>query len=161
MPFDRTNPADLAALKSEVNTDPEGIGYAAVEDNTKSLLDRLNDPSFWPSAPAAETAPLTGKELLDICLTQANKTEFETQVALLNIAQKSLLDYAFANRSKPFDIDFKNNLIGPNGIFPQAEAPNIRGDILAALASTLSRAEVLFGEGTVINRQDWLAARDS
>jgi hypothetical protein len=42
MAFDRTNPADLLALKNEVNTDPLGMGYLS-SGNTQKLLDLLND----------------------------------------------------------------------------------------------------------------------
>ncbi len=42
--FDAANPADLAALKSEVNTDPISMGYAAVINQTQPLLKLLNEP---------------------------------------------------------------------------------------------------------------------
>ena len=44
MAFDNTNAADLLALKTEQATDPIGMGYAAVDGQTKQTLDLFNDP---------------------------------------------------------------------------------------------------------------------
>ena len=40
MAFDVNDPADLAALKSEVINDPQGYGY--VPDNTVDVLEKIN-----------------------------------------------------------------------------------------------------------------------
>ena len=44
MSFNRNDPADLLTLKTEVNTDPTAMDYAAA-GNTSALLKKLNDPA--------------------------------------------------------------------------------------------------------------------
>jgi len=150
MAFDVNNPADLAALKSEVNTDPTSMGYAAVVNQTTLLLKLLNDPANNVGGETAAT-PLTPKVLLDV----VDGAEYAgNQVA----EGRGLFDLfaGLINSDPEFDLEQYRTKI--KDIFPTNGPTNAAID---ALTSALSRAEVLFGQGTVISRNDWFAARDS
>jgi len=148
--FDVTDPADLLALKTEVNTDPIGMGYD-VNANVTTLMRLLNDPA---NNVGGETTgqTFTPRLMLDVLepndLTVGGQfTEGEqTWVRLLMESTASLDDDIEAYRAKFISV------------FP-ANAPTVTN--LNARLRTLSRAEVLFGEDTVLSNQDWFAARDS
>ena len=62
MAFDVNNPADLLALKNEVNLDPIGMGYDPTGP-TQPLLKLLNDPSENIGGDTAEPA----RQIMFIC----------------------------------------------------------------------------------------------
>ena len=148
--FDATDPADLLALKTEVNTDPIGMGYD-VNANVTTLMRLLNDPA---NNVGGETVgeSFTPRLMLDVLepgdlTTGGQFTEGEqTWIRLLMESSATLDD----------DIElFRAKFIS---VFP-ANATTVTN--LAARLRDLSRAEVLFGEGTTLSNQDWFAARDS
>ena len=47
--FDRNDSADLAALKSEVNTDPLGLGYNPGSGDVRNILDLINAKNYTVS----------------------------------------------------------------------------------------------------------------
>jgi hypothetical protein len=157
MAFDRTDPADLAAMKSEVETDPIGMGYAAVVDQTNQLLKLLNEVenNVGDGSPGQETQV---SRVFDVS-------------ALLDALDPTELD---DNQTETKAADYVNSLIGAAGgeegfsIAPyKAKFRSMFGgqsNTVAALdaqVQDISRAEALFGIGTVITRDDWFAARNS
>lgn len=156
MAFDRTNPTDLAALKSEVNTDPIAMGYNATGP-TDAILALLNDPLSNVGLETG-TPPLTLGDFFDILAREtATSTQFEFNAA--NI-------FAMAGSEGPeTDIsDFRDAILNGAGM-----GDNQVNAAINALSRRLSRGEVLFGgtdgngtaEFVTITRDDWIAARDS
>ena len=153
MAFDNTNAADLLALKTEQATDPIGMGYAAVDGQTKQTLDLFNDPllnvglddideTLTPALLLASIVP-------DDLTVSAKFTQGELEwLKLLVEASTSLTDDLTVNRDKIVEL------------FNQTPTLDTYTN-LVALKRRISRAEVLFGVGTVISRTDWFAARDS
>jgi len=88
MAFDRTDPADLLALKTEINTDPIGMGYAAVVDTTALLLKLLNDPANNVGGDTA-TRPFDASAMLD-ALDPADFPSPQTEVNAAEYTQMLL-----------------------------------------------------------------------
>ena len=150
MSFDRNDPANLLALKTEVNTDPIGMGYAGV-NNTAAILKLLNAPANNVGGETA-AAPFTVENML---------------VALV----PTELDAQQTNAGAG---DYINALVTAGGQFGGVDIEQFKTDFRAMFAgnsatvaaldaqtAALSRAEVLFGQGTSLSRDDWIAARDS
>lgn len=150
MSFDRTDPADLLALKNEVNDDPLGMGYDPPA-GTQPVLDLLNIPANNLS-PADGDSPVIANVLLKVIFGESISAQDQFKLQLLFEASSDL------------DADLSEYralitaLSNPLGIA-----------LAAALIRALSRAEVLFSDvdvnGTTelitISRNDWIAARDS
>lgn len=149
MAFDRTDSADLLALKNEVNNDPISMGYAAVIGSTTQLLKLLNDPVNNVGNETTNqtlTPRILLKEMVVADFDSNSVTDGERRYLEAFFNRPDLDESIEEFRAKIRDA-FKTN---------STTVANID-----ALIRTLSRAEVLFGEGTVISRDDWLAARNS
>lgn len=152
MGFDRTKAADLAALKSEVNTDPLGMGYAAVIGNTLAVLNLLNDPANNVETPKPTgAAAISANRLLELIYPEAISSQDQFKLQLV-FEGSSGLDADVSN--------FRTQIAGLSTALNNAIQAEVRD---------LSRAEVLFGgvdangvyETVNINRDDWIAARES
>ena len=153
MAFDNTNAADLLALKTEQATDPISMGYAAVDGQTKQTLDLFNDPLLNVGLDEVDErltpALLLASIVPDDLTVSAKFTQGELEwLKLLVEASTSLTDDLTVNRDKIVEL------------FNQTPTLDTYTN-LVALKRRISRAEVLFGVGTVISRTDWFAARDS
>ena len=150
MAFDNTDPTDIAELQTEVNTDPIGMGYAGT-NNTNQKLDLLNDPANNVGGETAGEA-FTPRLMLDVIVPddmtpggQMSQGELEWIKMLLEASN---------------DVD-DENLAEFRGKFRQTLVDSgATASVTALDAATrpLSRAEVLWGEGTIITRDDWFAA---
>lgn len=147
MAFDRTDPTDLATLKNEVNTDPIGMGYDPVGP-TQQILKLLNDPV---NNVGGETAarPFDVSAMLDAL----DPTEFDAQQTKLGAPNfvHTLVELGAYDDISPYKTKFRSMFAANSATVVALDAQTV----------SLSRAEVLFGQGTVISREDWLAARDS
>jgi len=152
MGFDRTNSTDLAALKSEVNTDPIAMGYNPT-GATQQLLNLLNDPANNTGGETT-SAPLTARVLWEIAADNPDDLTPHGQFS----EGDALVFQGLWEISIDPDADISWARMRVLNLFPANDG--LRTD-LEALVRALSRAEVLFGEGTVISRDDWIAARDS
>lgn len=152
MAFDRTDPADLLALKTEVTTDPAGVGYD-VAGPTKFILDNLNLPE---NNPGSETtgAPLTARVLWEI---SADNPDDLTPHGQFSVGDQFVMQQLFEITAGP-DSDLSWARARVVGLFPANDGIPTA---INALLRGLSRAEVLFGTDTTISQQDWFAARDS
>jgi hypothetical protein len=151
MAFDRNDPADLAALKSEVETDPIGMGYAAQLSNTAQLLKLLNEP-------ANNVGGETGNRVFDYAalLDALDPNELDAQQTEGGAGDYIVALMALSGAGRVQDLEpWKQKF---RGMF---SANGATVTALDAQTSPLSRAEVLFGQGTIITREDWFAARDS
>jgi len=153
MAFDINDPANLLALKTEVNTDPAGVGYDPA-GNTDVLLGLLNNAA---SNPGAETGvpPLTLGNLWEAIVgAGSTATQFEFEMQLL---------YGMSN-----DNGADTDVSRYRQIIRNEASVAVRNNI-DAMSRDLSRAEVLFAtldaNGTTeyvsITSDEWQAARDS
>ena len=149
MAFDRTNTADLIALRDEQALDPRGVDYAAVDGQTQATLDLFNLESNNPGAEIG-LAKLTANKLLKIIFTEAISSQDQFKIQLLFESSTGLAD------------DISNFITETSSLSP-ALATSI-----AANTRHLNIAEVLFAdddengvkESVTISRDDWFAARD-
>ncbi len=158
MSFDRTDPTDLLALKTEVNDDPAGLGYAAVVASTGELLALLN----------AKTATTVQKPKISSALIRSEITfdAYDT----LSIDEQEWIRWVtgsngFEEENLTVSVDLRLQLTGNGDPTDSFWATAHRSAMVAAMTAILdvpgSRAELLFGFGTRISRDDWIAARDS
>lgn len=163
MAFDRTDPADLAALKTEVTTDPLGLGY--VPENTQAgVLDIIN---------LTRGTITVGKPKVSSPLVRSTTT-FAAYNALTADEQEWLRWMTGSNGFEAENLevtdDLRLQLLGTTTIGATDAAASFWGalerDAMVAAMSAIidvngSRAEELWGFGTVITSADWRAARDS
>ncbi len=179
MSFNRTNPdgsphADLTSLKSEVDVDPENVGYAAVVAETAKLRALLNDPTNNPQVLDQVGIPFDEFPIIDVldeidseeygALVGVYKTFIDSviQAGIARTDEESALGIAYFGPVKKLFKKAFNNL-DPALIDP-VPANNQSKTWLAIKDDRqiqASRAEALFGRGTIITREDWFAARDS
>ena len=149
MAFDQNDPADLAALKSEVNDDPLGMGYAAfVDTSTKKLMDLLN---LGENNLGGETA---GKLLVRDLFTAIDPEDLDAQQV-----DDGKLVYIQGLLNRDLSEDIAEWLPQIKLVFGSGAAATL-GNLNSALR-VLGRSEVLFGVGTNLSSKDWAAARDS
>lgn len=152
MSFDKTNTVDLIALRDEELNDPLSMGYGVVTGITRKTLDLFNNP--LKNVGLEETnAKLTSELLLasiepDDLTIDAKFTQGSSDwLNMLLAASEGLTADLTVNRDKIL------------ALFNETPQTTTYTN-LAALKRRLSRVEVLFGEGTVISKTDWVAARD-
>ena len=140
MAFDNTDQADLTALNNEVFIDPITMGYVnAPIEKTKELLKYLNEPEKNVGGETAGSATFTHEVLME---TWAPKGALNESVPWIEALTRE-------DDPEPYKDRYLADC-GPDSL----AAYN-------ALVQPLSRAEVLFGQGTVITEQDWFLARDN
>lgn len=149
---------NLAQLKSEMQTDPTGRGYAAhVPHAPGALADMLNAPTASMAKPRMITArgimasyglgPSGGAAFLDKLEALA------ANVPAIKWALKFLQTEAGIDIGESATQVMLTSLIGIGGI-TQAEVDGVK----AMALQPASRAEVLFGAGTQISEADVRAA---
>lgn len=154
MAFDRTDPADLLALQVEVLTDPTAMGYDPA-GSTPQLLALFNDPENNPLRQGGTVGGESATRDFDpsAILDALEPTEFGSQQAEVNAAEYTAMLVAYGSSAgsiTPYKTKWRS-MFPANGLTVAAlDAQNV----------LLSRMEVLFGQFTVISRDDWFAARD-
>ncbi len=130
MAFDRNNPTDLAALVSELQNDPAGLGYATfvASGSPGSLLNllQLNDP--LGAVHTIET--FTGEDFLD-CLVQSATTASEYNAVVDGFttasqvpARKMFIEQMLSYKASPIPKRFHARL---QAMFTSGLAPTING----------------------------------
>lgn len=159
MSFDRNDPADLLSLKTEVNTDPLNLGYAAVVDSTTALLNLLNGKEHSPTF-------IVSKPKISAALVRA-ATTFDSYNGLAIDEQEWLRwmtgTNGFGEENMTVTPDLRARLTGPDAlsIWAVGDRVEMNQAMLDIIDVPGSRAEVLYGTGTGISRSDWIAARES
>ena len=141
MSFDNTDPVQLQELNDEVYLDPIGMGYASAPiEKTKELLNLLNDPA---NNVGGETdGPIfTHEILMQVWKPKGTKEEGGPWI-------EALAAGATTGSTTTDEQQFR--------VFASDESTTA----LDAIITALSRAEVLWGQGTTITEDDWFAARD-
>jgi hypothetical protein len=157
MAFDRDDPADLAALKSEVDTDPLGIGYNASSGDVGNIVDLINEKNYTVTKTIVSSSEIRGV------------TSYEAFNALAQDEQEWLMWLApGSDDDMVVTADVRLQLCGETGgggsnssIWANAQRSAMETAMLALIDVAGSRAEVLFGYNTIIRQQDYTAARDS
>ena len=155
MAFDRTDPADLLALKNEIANDPDGLGYLP-GSTQQGVLDVINlaRPTYTVSKPKISAANVR------------SATTYDAYNALLADEQEWLRWITGSNgvneESLVVTPDLRTQLTdAADSIWSAGTKVVMNAAMLALIDIDGSRAEDLFGFGTVISRDDWFEARDS
>ena len=160
MPFDENDQTDLNTLKTEVETDPRGVGFDPL-GGTQAILDLLNIVANNPSADTVNI-PFDEFPAIDVideidegeynALTGFDKSRVD---AIMNAAIESAISTSEFSQPAvlgPVKALFRKSF-GANSITWQA--------VQADRARDASIAENLFGRDTFITDEDWFAARDN
>ena len=154
--FDRTDPVQLQVLQDEVNLDPVNMGYSAVVNSTAQLLNTLNlaENNVVDTPDQFISEIFTSEVALDVI-----DPDETTVGAKFSEGQARWLDYLFS-AADSLGADFALFETKFRALFSDYAPSSITLDALDARNRKLSRAEFLFGVGTIITRDDWFAARD-
>ena len=143
---ERNDPADLQALKDEVNNDPAGRGYAAVLENIDELVALINE-----DIGASFTI-----DIEDLNVSEVAEAVDVTEYGSLAEYDKEWIKMLINKDEEVMLMPYRSKFLS---VFPGGG--DTRTAVVALLNRSGSRAEVLFGINTEISRQDWIAARDS
>lgn len=134
-------PIDYTALANEINTDPTSIGYAPLvtsgdDAGIAALLNQVR----------AGTSITKSYIPLEDVLAAIVKTEFDS----LTTANKTVVDqFCRGTRIKSGEANMRTTMAALFG-----SGTTTRANLIALSTRTGSRAEVLFGENTLISHAD-------
>ncbi len=154
MPYDRNNQADLTALKNEIDTDPLILGYDLASGDIGGIVTLINAKNYTVTKTKVSAADIRAA-----CTYDAYDT--------LSIDEQEWLRWmtgsnGFDEENVKVTQDLKDRLTdGNNSIWAAAHRTEMNAAMLALIDVPGSRAEVLFGHGTIIGSQDVIAARDN
>ncbi len=136
---DLTN-GQLTALGNEITNDPKLLGYAGKTVAQRVAL--IN--ALGGSSETIGSGVIAGYQLMN----QIVHSEF----VLLSIPNQNL----FMSYVACMQIDASNATVQANflAMFPSLTAPTTRANLIAFVNRSASRAEILFGTGTVITTWD-------
>ena len=156
MSFDRNDPADLLALKTEMETDPLSIGYD-INGNTDAQVSLINakNPAITVSKPKVSAALVRSTCTYDAY----NNLAIDEQEWLRWMTGSN----GFEEENLTVTDDLRTQLTGPGtaSIWAASDRTTMNQAMLDLIDVSGSRAEDLFGFGTVLSSSDWIAARDS
>lgn len=146
---------DYAALKSELQTDPNAYGYAATNGNDVAKADLLN---LARAAITIRRSDVPAKDLWeaidvgDYTALQANPTA--TQLSLERRYLAWMTGLPTFGTVRILNDDGSNGPVAANllAMFPAGSTTRAR--IVALASRNGSRAEQLFGQGVVVTAQD-------
>lgn len=145
------DPANQAALKTELTTDPKGLGLGAMTDTAAAA--KLNQ-----AGASSETLPNRVLESFEF-MRCVKMSEFDAVFSTWTAGQKEW----FARLVSTGKVDVGNTQVKTDlvTLFPAGTAAVTRAAVLAVTTRTASRAEVLFGAGVIIQYFDVARARAS
>lgn len=141
-----------AALKTEIETDPKGLGYGTWVSPTGALL-----KDGWPDGIAALLNQTTGPGIGQLPNNPILSATFlaavdPNELGLLTTLQLDQLSAYLSAGTIP--IGSANVQAWINKLFPAATAPNTSGALVPQFNRVATRAEMLFGSGVVIQSTD-------
>jgi len=149
MSFDRNNQADLTALKAEVTNDPLAIGYSYFTDgNTDKLVGEINAKNYTTSKPKISSSDVRAAVTFDA---------FNN----LSIDEQKWIQWVVPGEAEDDIVvtpDLRTVLTTSSTFWATGDRAAMQAAMLALIDVPGSRAEVLFGYGTYISREDWLKA---
>jgi hypothetical protein len=154
MAFDINDPADLLALKNEINNDPLSLGYNPVSGDVTNIINIINTKSYTVSKPKISAADIRSATTYDAY----NNLSIDEQEWIRWMTGSN----GFDQENVTVTQDLRDRLTdGVNSIWAAGDRTAMNAAMLALIEVSGSRAEVLFGYGTVLNKNDYAAARDS
>ena len=154
MAFDINDSADLLALKNEVNNDPLSLGYNPASGDVTNIINIINTKSYTVSKPKISAADIRSATTYDAY----NNLSIDEQEWIRWMTGSN----GFDQENVTVTQDLRDRLTdGTNSIWAAGDRTAMNAAMLALIDVSGSRAEVLFGYGTVINKNDYAAARDS
>ena len=132
---------DLQTLKTEIQTDPKGLGYSGLA-GPADIAAKLNEHGA-----SGETIEPTFIDTID-----AAAAVDVTEYAALSLDRRQLWsDILTAGQDRGFPAKHSGirSLIGD--LFTAGNSPITRAALLALQVRSASRAEILFGEGVGVN----------
>ena len=151
--FDVKDPADLLALKNEVNNDPLGLGYDQ-NANITQITGLINAKNYTVSKPEISSALIRSACTYDAY----NNLAIDEQEWI-----RWITPGAKGEEDLTVTVDLTTRLTGPDAasIWAVADRVAMNAAMLALIEVPGSRAEILFGYGASISGSDWTTARDS
>jgi hypothetical protein len=154
MAFDVNDPVDLLALKNEVNNDPLALGYAPESGNVTNIINILNTKNYTVSKPKISAADIRSATTYDAY----NNLSIDEQEWIRWMTGSN----GFDQENVTVTQDLRDRLTdGTNSIWAAGDRTAMNAAMLALIEVPGSRAEVLFGYGTTLNKNDYTTARDS
>lgn len=141
MPFDNTSAADLTALKNELTTDPIGMGYNLNGSKSK-VVKQLTDPGLNVGGDVI-ARPFTVAsmfEALDPADFQANQTNTKAAEYTHILVEYGSAGYSIEPYKTKWGAMFAGNSTTKTALDAQTQP--------------ISRADVLFGDGSRITEND-------
>jgi len=150
MAFDNTDPTDLAALKSEIATDPDGLGYVA--GNTAQGVALINEVLTY----TVSKSQISADDVRSACTYDAyNNLAIDEQEWIRWMTPPGIENMIVTS-------DLRTQLTdGSNSIWAPSDRTAMNSAMLDLIDVPGSRAQDLFGYDTSISSQDWLAAVNS
>jgi hypothetical protein len=162
MSFDRQNPTHLSQLKSEVNTDPDTLGYdtASVQSG---VLDVINLPraAYTISKPAISQAAVRAATIFDAFKNLGiDEQPWLTWITGSNGGSEGESESLIVTADLRLQLtDSEGD--GTNSIWHATNRTVMNAAMLDLIDVDGSRAQDLWGFDTFITLADWIAARDS
>lgn len=168
--FDRNDPADLLALKNEVNNNLAHYGDDL--GNTNAILDGLNVVANARTSPTVFKPKVSAAVIRSETYYDAYNTLIQDEQEYLqwitgsngfeeeNISANSeLREFFYGGTATPGDPAWQES--NNDSAWNAANRVIMNNRMRAVFEKAATEAEGLFGFGTVITRDDWFAARDS
>jgi hypothetical protein len=154
MSFDRNDPAHLAALKAEATNDPLAIGYTVIQDgNTNNFISQINAKNYTVAKPKISSADVRAATTYDAY----NNLSIDEQEWLVWMTGSNGAN----EENMAVTEDLRAQLTTSSTFWAVGDRSAMQAAMLALIDVSGSRAEVLWGYGTNISREDWLAAEIS
>lgn len=152
MSFNRNDPADLAALKAEATNDPQAIGYTVIQDgNTNKFIEEINAKNYTVQKPRISSSDVRAA----VTYAAYNNLAIDEQEWIRWIAPGSTDEDILVTD------DIIEQLTNSSTFWAAGDRTAMQAAMSALINVPGSRAEVLWGYGTSISREDWLAAEIS
>jgi len=153
MAFDRNDSADLLALKTEINTDPDALGY--VPGNTNQGIELINEVSTY----IVSKLFISADDVRSTCTSDAyNNLSIDEQAWI-----RWMTPAGAGADNLVVTSDLRTQLTGPDdaSMWAVANRTAMNAAMLDLIDVPGSRAQDLFGYDTAISSQDWLTAVNS
>ena len=142
--FDPSKPAHILQLSTELNTDPALVGYD-LAGSSRFNLKRLNNGALNTGGETTRKTLTVARLYKAIDLTELDGLTAPMERLILSMLNKSVEE----------DISALENTV--KTVFGASSVTYVA---ITNQMRTLSRAEVLFGEGSYVNKQAFVKARD-
>jgi hypothetical protein len=162
MAFDRQNPTHLSQLKSEVNTDPDTLGYNPTGP-THEILEIINLPraAYTIPKPAISQAAARAATVFDAFKNLGiDEQPWLTWITGSNGGSEGESESLIVTADLRLQLtDAEGD--GTSSIWHATNRSAMNAAMLDLIDVDGSRAQDLWGFDTIITSADWIAARDS